>query len=225
MSTVIKSTDRDSGIHRVAFNFEDIAADIAAKAKEYLDGVRVEAAKILADARQKAHAEATASKARAEQEGRNAGMAAVEQTVAKQLAESLTTLLPSLEKVVADIRHAKQNWLTHWEKSGVHVAAAIARRIVRRELARDPSLATTWLREALELAAGSSQLRVHLHPDDLAALAPQRDALSREIGVLGPVEWLGDPEITRGGCRVETQFGCVDQQLESQLARIEEELT
>jgi flagellar assembly protein FliH len=221
MSTVIKSTDRESGIHRVAFNFEDIAA----KAKEYLDGIRAEAVKILADARQKAQSEATAIKARAEQEGRRAGMAAVEQTVSKQLAESLTTLLPSLAKVVADIRHAKQDWLTHWEKSGVHVAASIARRIVRRELSRDPSIAATWLREALELAAGSAHLRVHLHPDDLAALAPQRDALLREIGTLAPVEWVGNPEITPGGCRVETQFGCVDQQLESQLARIEEELT
>jgi flagellar assembly protein FliH len=221
MSTVIKSTDRDSGIRRVAFNFEDIAA----KANQYLDGIRAEAVKILAEARQKSQGEALAIKARAEQEGRQAGLAAVEQTIAKQLGEQLATLAPSLQKVVADIRHAKQAWLTQWEKSGVRVATAIARRVVRRELSRDPSIAATWLREALELAAGNSLLRVHMHPDDLAALAPQRDTFAREIGSLTPIEWIGDPEITAGGCRVETQFGCVDQQLESQLARIEEELT
>jgi len=36
---------------------------------------------------------------------------------------------------------------------------------------------------------------------------------------------VADPDITPGGCRVDTQFGSIDQQLETQLARIEEELT
>ena len=37
--------------------------------------------------------------------------------------------------------------------------------------------------------------------------------------------FMADPEIARGGCRVETRFGTIDQQFEAQLARIEEELT
>ena len=36
---------------------------------------------------------------------------------------------------------------------------------------------------------------------------------------------VADPEITTGGCRVETQFGMIDQQFEAKLERIEEELT
>ena len=40
---------------------------------------------------------------------------------------------------------------------------------------------------------------------------------------LGDAELVADPAITPGGCRVETRFGVIDQQFETQLARIEEE--
>ena len=42
---------------------------------------------------------------------------------------------------------------------------------------------------------------------------------------LGDAEVVADATIERGGCRVETRFGTIDQQFESQLKRIEEELT
>jgi flagellar biosynthesis/type III secretory pathway protein FliH len=42
---------------------------------------------------------------------------------------------------------------------------------------------------------------------------------------LAELKFAGDPSITRGGCRLETRHGVIDQQLETQLARIEAELT
>jgi flagellar assembly protein FliH len=38
------------------------------------------------------------------------------------------------------------------------------------------------------------------------------------------VRIVADESITAGGCRVDTEFGSLDQQLEAQLARITEEL-
>jgi len=45
-----------------------------------------------------------------------------------------------------------------------------------------------------------------------------------EMAALGSAEVTADAQITPGGCRVETRFGSIDQQFESQLKRIEEEL-
>jgi len=42
---------------------------------------------------------------------------------------------------------------------------------------------------------------------------------------LAPAEVIADQSISRGGCRVETPKGAIDQQFETQLARIAEELT
>ena len=172
-----------------------------------------------------AHHKAEEIRNQAQAEGRRAGQQEVEQIVEKQLAAQLDTLMPALREVVRDIHHAKQAWLAHWEKSGIHVAAAIAERLIRRQLAEEPEIALTLIREALELAAGSPQLRIHLNPTDHETLGPQVRTLIAELATLGSTELVADTQISPGGCRVETQFGVIDQQLQAQLARIEEELT
>jgi len=216
MSTIIKATDRHRAVQTVAFNFDDMAA----KANQYVDKVRAEAARILLEARQ----EATRLKKQAEAEGRQAGLAAVEQMIQRQLAQQLATLKPALEQAIQDIRHARQTWLRHWEKSAVHLAAAMAARIMRRELAQTPEVTSVLVREALELAAGQTQLTIRLNPADHANLRDQVETVVRELAPLAQAELVADPHVTPGGCRVETRFGVIDQQLESQLARIEEEL-
>ncbi len=212
MTTIIRATDRNRGVHGVAFNFDDMAS----QADKYLQTVRTQAAGILADAQQQAQA----IRDNAQREGRQAAMQAVEQMVAKQLA----TVLPALRQVIQDIQHAKQAWLTHWEASAVHVSTAIARRLIRRELSGQPEIPLTLIREALELAAGSSRLRIHINPDDHKEIGPQVETLINELATLATAEVVADAEITRGGCRVETSFGVIDQQFEAQIKRIEEEL-
>jgi flagellar assembly protein FliH len=218
MPTVIKSTDRNRGIQRVAFNFDDMAA----KADEYLGGIRAEAARILTDA----HKEARAIRKKAEAEARDAGYKAgrneVEQMVEKKL---LATLLPAISSAMKEIQLAKQSWLAHWEKTAVGLACAIASRLIRRELSATPEITLSLIRETLELAAGSSHLRIHLNSDDHQTLGRQVRTLTRELAGLAATEIVSDPEISPGGCRVETSLGIIDQQFEAQLARIEEELT
>jgi flagellar assembly protein FliH len=217
MSTIIKAADRNSAIQHVAFNFDDMASN----ANRYLEKVRAEAIQIIAKAQQ----EAVAIKKQAEVEGRKAGQAAIEQTVETQLSKQLATLLPALRQAVQDLHHARQTWLSHWEKSAVHLATAIASRVLRRELPKAPDVPLTLIREALELAAGSSHLRIHLHPADCQTLGSQAGLMAKELVPMADTEIVANPEITPGGCRVETRFGAIDQQFESQLARIEEELS
>lgn len=213
MASIIKATDRNAAIQPVAFNFDDMAS----QAGKYLDKVRAEAAKIVADAK----SEAAAIQQRAEAEGRKAGREAAEQVARKQLA----SVLPSLKKVVQDIAHAKQGWLAQWEKASVHLAAAIAQRIIRHELPNLPEVTPTLVREALELAAGSNRLRIALSPDDHTALSNQIETMVKELSGLAEAEIVADATISPGGCKVETRYGVIDQQFEAQLARIEDELT
>lgn len=213
MPTVIRATDRNAGIHPVAFNFSDIADE----ANRRLDTFRAEAEAILDAARR----EAEGIRKQAEIDGRRAA----EETILRELSGRLDTLLPALRRAIEDIHDAKQAWLSHWEKSAVRVAAAIAERLIRRELPGSPEITLTLAREALELAAGEDRLRLHLNPADHETLGPRVEALIEELSGLGATEVVADPTVTPGGCRVETRFGVIDQQFETQLARIEEELT
>lgn len=225
MSGIIKATDSNSAIQCVAFNLDDMAARAERHVHQCLEQLRAEGNKIVTKAKQEAQTIRKQAETDGRKAGEAAGHAAIEQIVERQMSQKLATLLPALQQAVDDIRHAKQAWLTHWEKNVVHLAAAIAQHVIRRELTVQPEIPLALVREALELAAGSAQIRVHMNPADHAALGAQVQTLAKELNPLAPAELIADSQITPGGCRIDTQFGSIDQQIEAQLARIEEELT
>jgi flagellar biosynthesis/type III secretory pathway protein FliH len=55
-------------------------------------------------------------------------------------------------------------------------------------------------------------------------LGDQAQRLAAGLSRLGKVDIVADSAIVKGGCRVDTRFGSIDQQYHAQLARIEQEL-
>ena len=212
MPAIIRATDQNTATAGVAFNFDDMAG----QAKKYLEQVRLDAAKIVAQARQ----EAADVRAQAQAQGRQAALAEVDQMIERQL----SAVIPALRQAILDIHQAKQAWLAQWETAGIHLAAEIAKRLIRRELTRQPEIPLILVREALQLAANSGEVRLLLNADDHRALGNQVQLLVREMSGIGETQILADASIPPGGCRVETRFGSIDQTFEAQLARVEEEL-
>jgi flagellar assembly protein FliH len=216
MAGVIKAANSSSiaasDIAR-AFQFDDMG-------QSYLGRVKSEAAQIIAEAR----AEAARIKARATEEGKQAAIAAVEATLRSRLEQQLKSGLTALAAAAEKIAQSRHAWQQHWEAHAIRLAAAIAQRLCRRELGRDPTITQSWIREALELAAASAQITLRLHPADHTALKTQIRQIAQQVSGLAPVRIVADEAISAGGCRVDTEFGSLDQQLETQLARITEEL-
>jgi flagellar biosynthesis/type III secretory pathway protein FliH len=129
-----------------------------------------------------------------------------------------------LEQIVAQLSDAKADWQRHWEQSAIRLATAIAQRIVRSELSRRPEIALEVVTEALQLAAGATDITLHVSPADHELLESQLQRLAATLCQLAPTAVVADSEISPGGCRVDTKFGQVDLQIESQLRRIEQEL-
>jgi flagellar assembly protein FliH len=151
-------------------------------------------------------------------------MNTAEKELDERIGKQMKTLLPALAKAIDGIEQAKTNWLSHWEKNVVHLAARIAARVVRKEVVAEPEITLTLLREALELAVGGGSMTIRLNPADHAALGGQVANLASEFARLAAADLVADPQIAAGGCRIETQFGTIDQTCAAQLARIEEEL-
>ncbi|HVW39051.1 MAG TPA: FliH/SctL family protein [Pirellulales bacterium] len=217
MPPVIKAADTAHGVRSVAFNFDDLTL----QAEAYLSKVRAQAQQIVTQAAK----DAVALRKAAEVEGRRAGEQAIETLVDQKIAKQLETVLSALRAAVGEIERSKQGWLANWERHAIHLAAAIASRVCRREVARQNEITVELVREALELAGGGGRIRVFLHPEDQAALGRQLSQVVDEFSRLGKAEMVADGQISRGGCRVETDYGVIDQQFEAQLARIEEELS
>jgi flagellar assembly protein FliH len=97
------------------------------------------------------------------------------------------------------------------------IACALARQVVRRELAVRPDALEPVVREALDqLLADGKPAVVRLHPEDHAALA----GLRAGGGAGGAaVAWLSDAAMPPGDCQVESAGTVIDGRLASRWAR------
>jgi flagellar assembly protein FliH len=222
MATIIRKDSprqQPSGceIQPVAFSFSDMRG----QATDYLATVRDEAAKIV----QQAHRDAERIRRQSEAAGRKAAEAAVERILEEKVAKRMETLLPALERVIQQIDDAKGEILNHWQRSAASAVTAIAERVIRQELTHRPEITLELIAESLRLAAGSSEITLRINPIDQENLGSQIERLTATLGRLAPSQIVADPAVSAGGCVVETKFGIIDQQIESQLGRVRDELT
>jgi flagellar assembly protein FliH len=220
MATIIKPHEpqRASGaaFRAVAYDLTDMAA----QADNYLGTVRGQAAEIVEQAKR----EAESIRQQAEAAGKRAAEQAIERILDEKVAQQMKTLTPALQAAVRQVEDAKQAWLKHWEGCAVELAVKIAGRLVRGELERRPEISGAWIRESLQLAAGSGDVTIRLNPADQETLARQAQQLAAVFAPLAKLTIAADEAITLGGCRLITEFGSIDQQLETQLERVKQEL-
>ncbi len=137
--------------------------------------------------------------------GRGAGRAEVEREAAR-----LAQLVQAMASPLEDIDERVEDELTH-------LALAVARQILRRELSIEPAHVIAAVREALaELPSSSRDVRVLLNPDDAQLV---REALSQPSGA-GRWEIVEDPVIEHGGCRVLSENTTVDASLEARIRAV-----
>lgn len=221
MATIIKTHGNQNAsgptLRAAAYDLTDMAA----QADQYLTQIRAEALKIVEQARQ----EAAAVKQQAEAAGKQAAEAAIERILDEKVAQQMRSLTPALQAAAKQVEDAKQEWLRHWERTAIELAAAMAERIVRSELAKRPQITLEWVRESLQLAAGSGDMTIQLSPGDQSTLKKQVQQIATVFAPLANVTVTASEAIAPGGCRVVTEFGVIDQQIETQIARIKEELS
>jgi len=196
---------------------EELLAAAKEQAEKILDQARVEKESILAAA----VAEAEQIKAQSEQIGFEAGRAAGEAAVRKELAGHLENALALLNE--AEMLRADR--IVGSEQELLRLAVAIAEKIVGKELRTDSQAIQAMIRTALQKVAGAGRIKVRLHPDDLERLTAEDGLDFDEIfNEPKPIIFEADSAIKGGGCFVETEIGNVDARVKVQCERIVTEL-
>ena len=141
-------------------------------------------------------------------EGLEAGFAkGAEQ--ARQEAVRLAALADSLNKELTTLEHNVATDL-------VRLSLTLARELVRESLKVHPELIEAIVRDALgNLPPFNQGARLRLHPEDAALLAKH---LAPDTA--GECTIVEDPNMTRGGCKVETATGEVDATLEARWQKL-----
>jgi len=190
------------------------------KCENQLEQAREQAAQILADAK----CEAEQIRVDAERSAYNDAMDSARELARQHIDIRVKSLSSAIHQASDALTQSKDAWKKHWETRVVQLAIAIAERVIRREVQRSPDVTKTLLHEALQLAAGSNRIKVHLHSQDVELLGESIESLVAGSSGINSVEIVTDVAVSPGGCVVETEFGEIDQRIETQLARIEEEL-
>jgi flagellar assembly protein FliH len=99
----------------------------------------------------------------------------------------------------------------------LRLALAIARRVLRRELAVDPEALHGLALAALEKLNAIEIYRVRVHP----SLAAQLERLLAASPARAALEVIGDPGSAPGSIVFETARGNMDASVDTQLAEIE----
>jgi flagellar assembly protein FliH len=103
------------------------------------------------------------------------------------------------------------------ERELLQLCLAVARQIVRREISLEPGQIVAVIREAVAaLPVSTQKVQIRLHPED-AAVVRAVAAESQEDVTWKVVE---DPSLSRGDCRIMTEYSQVDATLDRRLAAI-----
>jgi flagellar assembly protein FliH len=174
------------------------------EAEQLLAEAQAQAASLLAEAQERAQA----AEAEARERGFRSGLEAAR--------EAQRLLLADLEALRAEARAERERFFADLEPEVVRLALAIAEKIIRQEVDLHPEIVVGVARAALNELKEAQSVRVAAHPADVDLL---RQHLQPMPGGLTEVTVHPDPQVTRGGCRVDSDRGSADACLERQLER------
>ena len=129
----------------------------------------------------------------------------------------LQPVIDRLARSIEDIGGLRARLRAEAEADLIQLSLAIARRVIRRELAIDPEALHGLVLGALEKLQGQEISRVRVHPSHAALVS----ASLRLNSASANVEVIADPSRAVGTVIFETQHGNLDASVESQLQEIE----
>ncbi|TPG07385.1 flagellar assembly protein FliH [Rhodanobacter glycinis] len=154
--------------------------------------------------------ELAALERQAREEGYAAGHAEGKAAAQQQLRQRMAQLDALYESAARPLQALDEQT----EQELARLATIVASRVIVRELQLAPGLIAKVVRQAASaLPAATRELRVHVHPDDLALL--------QELGA-AESHWqlLADPALARGDCQLESARSRLDARVETRLAAI-----
>jgi len=142
-------------------------------------------------------------------QGMNKGLKDGEAIIRERI-QRLDGIVNFLQKPLAELDESVTEQLTQ-------LSISIAKMLIRRELKTDPGQIVAVVKETISaLPAGMQNISILMNPDDATLL---REAMTLSEGERS---WniVEDPLLSKGGCKVTTDYSEVDASVEARLAAI-----
>lgn len=130
-----------------------------------------------------------------------------------------------VEELIVALERSRSELCERLEAEMLALTVRIAEKVIHREIQADRSALLSVLSAALKEVKDDERIVVRVSPADLMALQEILPELRQQLGVLGKLSLEEDPEVSSGGCMIETDRCEVDARIEKALQKIEEALT
>ena len=148
--------------------------------------------------------------ARGEEEGRTSGQAEFDDRMLQA-----ANLIKKLEEARSDV-------YSRYEDDLLPLIKTMVDRLVNHEVSVNSQVIMACLRDAMEYVVARSTVKVHLHPVDLERINKMEQDDPQPLTGRQQVELVADPDISEGGCFLETEFGEIDATLENRREQLYE---
>lgn len=203
MAESVESEDIDAPV--VENQIEDEASTLIAEAQAHVETMLSQA-----------QVKIESWKETAQKEGWEIGYVQAKQAAEAELAETLTTA----RKLALAAIEAKTQLLKNSQTEIEHLALAIARKIIGKELTVNPKAISDIVVQAIEAADIHGACCIKVHPEDYEILSPMWDAIPSFQSPDNTWQLIADKRVDRGGCLIEVNGGIINAQIESQLAEV-----
>jgi flagellar assembly protein FliH len=154
------------------------------------------------------------------EEGRKKG----HEEALKEHRDKLTAAVTALAKAASDFEASRDRLEAEGLRSVIQLAAAIARRVTKRQAELDPQVMLANLQGAMKLVSHWADVRIAIRPAQMQTLRDELPRLQAAWPQLKHVQLIEEADLTAGGCRVFTTNGVIDGDLDAQLDRVIEQV-
>lgn len=137
-----------------------------------------------------------------------------EKAVSEQLVKQRTETNELFQGLFTSLRQTIPQVVRDTENMMVSLALEVAQKLVS-SMPVSAAMVEAAVHDALGQVEGTAQVTIRLHPADLELLQSSQSALLMPTYGATDLRFLGSPEVTRGGCLVQTRFGTVDARRET----------
>ncbi len=134
--------------------------------------------------------------------------------------KELAATAESLKKLLLEVENIRRSILERGEAKVLKLIVAVARKVIRREVAMDRDVILGVLREAVKNVLDRDRIKIRLNPRDHERVSRLTPGLIAGFEGIRSITLETDEGIGAGGAVIETAFGEIDATLEQQLEEI-----
>lgn len=178
-----------------------IVAEAKAKADEMIRSASKEKETVLKEAR-----------AQGTQAGKEAGF--------KESTEKALALIKRAEEVLLEAEHKRNEIIKEAEAEIIELVILLAERVIKTELTQNKEIILGNVSAAVKRITGEGEITVKVNLSDLELTESMKEEFIAGLSGIEGIKIKIDPTITPGGCKIETNFGIIDAQIETQFDQL-----